>query len=61
MFNFNIFIPILALSLPCVVLGFFIGVMVYKNNGDETMKQQAIENSCAQYNPTTGQFEWLKK
>jgi len=24
-------------------------------------REEAIENKCAQYNPTTSEFEWLKK
>jgi phage-related minor tail protein len=32
-----------------------------KKESIETVKKQAIENNCAQYNSTTGEFEWIKK
>jgi hypothetical protein len=32
-----------------------------KKEATENIKKQAIENNCAQYNPTTGEFEWIKK
>jgi hypothetical protein len=59
--NFNVVTPILALTFSCVAFGFLIGALVYKNNNDETIKKQAIENQCAQYNSTSGEFEWIKK
>lgn len=47
---------VLLIVLVIVVGGFFSG-----NITTDDFKKQAIENNCAQYNPTTGKFEWIKK
>ena len=36
----------------------FIMVAISKTN---TYKEEAIKHECAQYNPQTGVFEWIKK
>mgnify|MGYP003652574495 FL=1 len=38
-------------------LGTFTGAMLQEN----TIHKQATQTSCAQYSPTTGEFEWIKK
>jgi len=54
-------IPIIFLVLGYVGFGFYMGGLYFSNTGVETFKKQAIENSCAQYNPTNGNFEWIKR
>ena len=50
-----------ALVIACIVFGFCVGGLVFRYDGKDTIKKQAIENSCAQYNPSTGVFEWVKR
>lgn len=38
---------------------FYIGHLQGKNRGTQYAQEQAIEHNCAQYNPTTGDFEWI--
>ena len=52
---------LLLFTASCIAFGFFVGSIVFKNDGEDTIKKQAIENSCAQYNPSTGIFEWVEK
>lgn len=51
---YNILIS--AFFLLGVLLGFVIGV----DTGVERGEEYAAKTSCAQYNPTTGKFEWLE-
>jgi hypothetical protein len=57
----ELLVPAVIFIFCWVAFGFFLGSVVFKNNGEEIMRQQAIENNCAQYNPTNGTFEWVKK
>jgi hypothetical protein len=59
--DFNLFVPVLAIAVPCLALGFFIGSVMFADSGVGIIQKQAIENNCAQYNPTNGTFEWIKK
>jgi len=36
-------------------------VVIGLTMGEGSMQQQAIEQKCAQYNPVTAEFEWIKK
>jgi hypothetical protein len=44
-------------------IGWIIGDIIHSNNNelDRNFEKQAIENNCAQHNPITGEFEWIKK
>jgi uncharacterized protein YneF (UPF0154 family) len=42
-----------------VLIGVFIGGLAFKDNVKEIIQKEAIENQCGQYNPTTGNFEWI--
>ena len=39
----------------------FIGYSEGAKSLRHAIQQQAIEHNAAQHNPTTGEFEWLKK
>ncbi len=57
-------VPIVASVLFFGIIGYLIGALLFSNSDKESMdvfKKQAIENNCAQYNPTNGDFEWIKK
>ena len=57
-------VPIIFFVLFFGIIGYLIGALLFSNDGEatiESFKKQAIENSCAQYNPSTGIFEWVKK
>ena len=41
-------------------MGMFIGDSVFSGDDIDSFKSEAIEHRCAQYNPNTGEFEWLK-
>jgi flagellar basal body-associated protein FliL len=58
----------LAILLGVAIVALIIGsvaasskIINNKKEAVENIKKQAIENNCAQYNPTTGNFEWIKK
>lgn len=63
MFNIDLFkILAIALIIGGSIVGFVVGTVLFSNNiTNDDLKKQAIENNCAQYNPTTGKFEWIKK
>jgi hypothetical protein len=54
-------LPFVFFMLICGGIGWFIGAVVFADSGVEIIQKQAIENNCAQYNPTSGNFEWVKK
>ena len=43
-------------------IGIYASVLLFLYDGVtiESFKKQAVENNCAQYNPTNGNFEWIK-
>lgn len=43
------------------LIGIILGLLVADVLGKSNYQPQAIENNCAQYNSTTGEFEWIKK
>ena len=45
-----------TIILMLIVLGFVSGIIVTSGYWE----QKAAETSCAQFNPQTGVFEWLK-
>jgi hypothetical protein len=65
MINFDWFgpfvLPIVFFVFGCVAIGWFIGAVMFADSGVEIIQKEAIENQCAQYNPTNGKFEWVKK
>lgn len=62
MFNIDLFkLLIIALIIGGLIVWFSIGTVLVSDNITTTeLKKQAIENNCAQYNSTTGKFEWIK-
>lgn len=42
-------------------MGVLLGFMVADLRSDEYYHRTAIEKGCAQYNPQTAKFEWIKK
>jgi len=44
----------------CVMGGLLFGLCIGIFTDIAGMQQQAIEHHAAQYNETTGEFEWLK-
>lgn len=56
--------PIKTIALAALVIlvtSIAIALFIDKKESIEIIKKQAIENNCARYNPTTGEFEWIKK
>ncbi len=53
------FVGLIALCL--FTLGFCIGGCCEENWTATRFEKAAIEHKAAQYNPTTGKFEWLDK
>ena len=41
----------------CILIGMIIGGLIAKMR----WRKEAIEHKAAQYNQTTGQFEWIEK
>lgn len=54
-------LPSVFLLFGCLTIGWFIDAIVFADSGVEIIQKQAIEHNFAQYNPTTGDFEWIKK
>ena len=46
--------------LGLLVGGLFTGVII-AGAYEKHIQRVAIENDCGRFNPTTGEFEWLKK
>jgi len=49
-----------VLCVMCGICGILFGLCIGINTDITRMEQQAIEHHAAQYNATTGEFEWLK-
>ena len=50
------------LGLALVVIGSMVlGGMAGSSIKEGNIQKQAIEQGCAQHNPKTGNFEWVKK
>lgn len=43
----------------CLIIAFIIGGCVEKQSSIVKFEKTAIQHNAGQYNPTTGQFEWL--
>ena len=41
------------------VMGFYAGYKISQKHIEAYYQKKAIRNKAAQYNPTTGEFEWL--
>ena len=54
----SLIVPIVFFVICCSAIGFLIGFIAFS---DGITKKEAIENNCAQYNPTNGNFEWIKR
>jgi hypothetical protein len=55
------FIPLVFLMIVSIGFGFAMGGLAFKDNVKEIIQKEAIENQCGQYNPITGNFEWIKR
>jgi len=60
----NFYLPdclsVIAITIVGFVLGQLVGELIL-DDVKEKYQKPAIENNCAQYNPTTGNFEWTKR
>jgi len=54
MYNTNV---IVAITMS---IGIITGAMVAATSVQNTWRLDAAKTECAQFNPTHGQFEWLK-
>ncbi len=51
--------PLVIAFVFVVLFGFVLGLYVASSSLEQE-KETAIAAGCAQYNPKTGKFEWLK-
>jgi hypothetical protein len=49
----------LSAWLMAAVAGFVLGALVIGSLVEYTIHQEASNTPCAQYNPVTGNFEWI--
>ena len=54
MYNTNV---IVAITMS---MGILIGAMIAATSVENTWRLDSAKTECAQFNPTHGQFEWLK-
>lgn len=44
-----------------IIIAFGIGLMAGGSRSDSEYVTKAIEGGCAEYNKTTGEFQWIKR
>jgi len=48
-------------TLATIMLWVMFIIIIIQQDKLDTLKETAIEQKCAHYNETDGQFEWLRK